>query len=480
MTPTWQTTTNLYSHQQPAVDKLRRSRVGGLFMEMGTGKTRTAIELAWLRRERIDHVVWFCPVSLKETIRYEIGKHTSYAHGAAVCVFDDRTAIDNLPEALWYVVGIESMSSSNRVTLAVNHLITERTMVIVDESSYIKGHKSRRTQRITLLAERARYRLLLTGTPISQGVVDLFAQMKFLSPKILGYRSFHTFARNHLVYSDKYPGQIVRSLRADVLAERIQPYTYQVTKEECLDLPSKLYERRYCGLTRQQDDWYERAKNEILAWLDDDHTDSAVAIFTLFGALQQIVCGFWNRRDYGTGEVEHIEIPHDRIELLLAAVADIPPGEQVIIWSKFHYSIDQIVAALRREYGEAATAEFHGRLSEKARHAQLDRWRADADCRFLVATQASGGHGLTLNEANHVIFYSNEFKYSTRIQAEDRCHRIGQTRPVTYIDIICSGSIDTRIDEALRRKANAAAEFRAEVERVKDDRQMMKEMIKTL
>lgn len=459
------------------MEKLRRSRVGGLFMEMGTGKTRAAIELAWLRRERIDRVVWFCPVSLKETIRYEIGKHTA---GAAVHVFDHLTTMTNLPDALWYIVGIESMSSSNRVTLAVNALITDRSFAIVDESSYIKGHDSRRTQRITLLAERARYRLILTGTPISQGVVDLFAQMKFLSPKILGYRSFYSFAANHLVYSDKFPGQIVRSLRTDHLAAKIQPYTYQVTKAECLDLPAKLYETRYCALTAEQVRRYRQAKDEILLLLDESEEYDPYIIFRLFGALQQIVCGYWNRRDPWTGRMERIEMEHHRVDILLAILRDVPVDEKVVVWSKYHYSIREIVAALRKTYGVDTAAEFHGRLSERERHAEIDRWRADKSTRFLVATQTAGGHGLTLNEANHVVFYSNEFKYATRLQAEDRCHRIGQTRPVTYVDIVCTDTIDDRISAALARKANAAEEFRRQVDAVKDDKAMMKEIIKTL
>jgi SNF2 family DNA or RNA helicase len=475
LTPNWQTTTTLFDHQRRAVEKLRRARVGGAFMEMGTGKSRCAIELAWLRRERIDRVVWFCPVSLKETIRYEIEKH---AQGAAVYVFDDRTSPRQLPEALFYVVGIESMSTSDRVTLAVKALITERTMVIVDESSYIKGHAARRTQRITLLAEPARYRLLLTGTPISQGVEDLFAQMKFLSPKILGYRSFHAFAANHLQYSDKYPGQVVRALHTEQLAARLAPYTYQVTKAECLDLPDKLHESRYYRMTAEQDAAYDGVKDEILSALDEPDEFNEYVIFRLFSALQQVVCGFRNRRDPETGRMACIPLKHERIDLLLAVLRDVPPGEKVIIWAKYHACIREIVGWLQAVYGEASTAEFHGRLSERQRNAELARWRDSA--RFLVATQAAGGHGLTLNEASTVIFYADEFKYATRIQAEDRCHRIGQTRPVTYVTLTCVDSIDERIARALARKANAADEFRREVARVKDDRELVKGMVKAL
>lgn len=449
--------TTLFEHQRPAVEKLKTSRVGGLFMEMGTGKTRTAIELVHLRRERIDKVIWFCPVSLKETIRYEIGKHTDCRE---VCVFDDNTRPRTLPRAMWYIVGIESMSSSDRTVLAVNRLMTAKTFVIVDESSYIKGHNSRRTQRITHLSQKARYRLILTGTPMSQGVVDLYAQMYFLSPKILGYSSFYSFAANHLEYSEKYPGMIVRAHHTGWLAAKIQPYIYQVTKEEAgLKLPPKLYDGRYFSMTPEQAEWYYQAKVELLLDLPDEEIDS-IAIFRLFTALQQIVSGFWHR------DGQLITFPHHRLEQLLAVVAAIEPEDKVVIWCKYRYSIEQIAAALRADYGPEAVSLFYGDLSERDRQAEIKRFRGGS-ARFLLATQASGGHGLDLTVARYVVFYENEFKYSNRLQAEDRCHRIGQERRVTYIDIGCAGSIDDRIAKALASKGDAVRAFRDKVEKVK-------------
>jgi len=463
--------TNLFEHQRPAVEKLKASRVGGLFMEMGTGKSRAAIELVHLRRQRIDKVIWFCPVSLKETIRYEIGKHTDCRD---VCVFDDNTRQRTLPQARWYIVGIESMSSSDRTVLAVNRLMTSRTFVIVDESSYIKGHNSRRTRRITRISQKARYRLILTGTPMSQGVVDLYAQMYFLSPKILGYSSFYSFAANHLEYSEKYPGMIVRAHHTGWLAAKIQPYIYQVTKEEAgLRLPPKLYEGRYFLMTSEQAEWYYQAKVELLLDLPDEEIDS-IAIFRLFTALQQIVSGFWNRG----GEL--ITFPHHRLEQLLTVVAGLDETEKVVIWCKYRTSIEQIAAALRVEYGAEAVALFYGDLSERERNAEIERFRG-GPARFLLATQASGGHGLDLTVARYVIFYENEFKYANRIQAEDRCHRIGQERRVTYIDIGCVGSIDDRIAKALATKGDAVRAFREQVEKVKRaDRAELKRLVMDL
>lgn len=148
---TFATTTDLMPWQQAAVRKLKPTRVGGLFMEMGTGKTRTIIEIVRQRARKIDRVVWFCPVSLKETVRLEILKHTDCQD---IYVFDDRTTAETVPrDARWIIVGLESLSSSDRVTFAVHEIITDKTFVILDESSYIKGHKSIRTARATLLAE---------------------------------------------------------------------------------------------------------------------------------------------------------------------------------------------------------------------------------------------------------------------------------------------------------------------------------------
>lgn len=430
------------------------TRVAGLFMEMGLGKTRTAIELLRRRQHRIDHVVWCCPVSLKETIAGEWRKHTTIAD-TAIYVFDDTTSERTCPQVPVYIVGLESISSSRRVVLTLNSLITSRSCVVVDESSYIKGHRAARTQRITLMSERARYRLILTGTPLSQGVEDLFAQMRFLSPQILGYRSFYSFANNHLEYSTKHRGLIVRAHNTGLLASKIAPYVYQVTKAEVLDLPKKIAAQRYVRLRTEQRIAYQQAKEELLLSVEDEEITS-YHLFRLFTALQQIVCGFWNRQG------ERLHFPHDRLAVMLASIGQMPPDARVIIWAKYRQCIEDICGAL----DPAQTTQWHGGLNERQRAAELDRWRAGA--RYFVATPSTGGHGITLNEASYVVFYTNGFKYSERIQAEDRCHRIGQNKSVTYVDITAEGTIDDRIQAALARKENLLDSFRRKIDQVKD------------
>lgn len=463
---TFSTKTALLPHQREAVAKLLPARVGALFMDMGTGKTRTAMELARLRAGKIDRVLWFCPVSLKETISRQIALHTDCS-AADIHVFSDKTNERNCPPAFWYVIGLESMGSSARVVCTVHALMTDRCMVVVDESSSIKGHRAKRTNRITQLAEQARYRLILTGTPISQGVEDLFSQMLFLSPKILGYRSWYSFAANHLEYSDRYKGRIVRAHNKEWIAAKIRPYVYQVTKDECLDLPDKIYLNRYCPLTIDQDVAYEGAKqrfyDDVMTYDDgDSQWQSSIPIFRLFTALQSIVCGWdaWHERI----------LPTFRLSLLQTMIGDIPPDEPVVIWAKYHHCIRQIAAAF------PGSTLFHGGISESARNTELARWNS-GQARLLIATQAAGGHGLDLTHAHYAVFYASGFKYAEQLQAEDRNHRIGQAHKVTYINLWASCKIEERICNALASKGNALDRFREEVDKVKASR---KEKLKRL
>jgi len=441
------TISTLYDYQQSAIDKTANLKVAGLFMDMGLGKTRCAIELVKIRQQRINRVVWICPVSLKITAREEILKHTD-CKKEDIYLFDSKTKSDNVPKATWYIVGLESFSSSNRMVLAANSIIDENTFVVVDESSYIKGHSSIRTRRITQMCQHAKYRLILTGTPLSEGYKDLYSQMVFLSSEILQYNSFYSFSANHLEYHPDYPGMVIKAHNTKHLASKIEPYIFQITKDEALDLPKKIYESRYCGLTNAQREYYNKAKQEIL--VESDIQESYL-IFQLFGALQQIVSGFWNY------EGVLLEIDNDRMDLLSDVIEQIPESESVIIWCKYVYSVQKIADLLK-----ADSVLYYGGINENERHKNLELWKSGRK-RFLIATMATGGHGIDLTKARYTIFYENEFKYAHRIQAEDRAHRIGQEQRPIYISLYASCGIESRIERAIAKKENVLAGFRKEL-----------------
>ena len=466
--------TPLMEHQQKAVEKLMPTRVGALFMEMGTGKTLTAIELIRIRTSKIDKVVWFCPVSIKLTLQEEIKRHVP---AASVYIFDESTSEEHLPLADWYIVGIESMSSSNRVVFAAQKLITKDTFVVLDESAYIKTPRAIRSRRIIELTKDTKYRLALTGTPMTKGLEDLYMQMYFLSPKILGYTSFQSFANNHLVYDPKNKDRVMYSMNSEWISAKINPYTYQVTKDECLDLPAKVYERTYTfnGDTYEQ---YQAVKAHYLNLLERFYDgrgvmigDPSTLIFRMFSGLQKALSG------YNFEEDEWTE-PEMRLERLERVIEEIGNEHKVIVWCRFLWDVECVKKLLAAKYGEDSVAEFTGQLKVADRQKSIEQFRDNA--RFLVATPLSGGHGLTLNEASYVIYYTHSFDYAQRKQSEDRCHRIGQTKSVTYIDILAHDTIDTRIIKNIERKRDTLRDFREEFDKVKDDLEQARAMIEIL
>ncbi|WP_152047960.1 SNF2-related protein [Aureimonas psammosilenae] len=465
-------TTEPMLHQRAAVEKIAPSRVGGLFMDMGTGKSLTAIMLAEMRQAAIDKVWWGCPCALRQTIVEQILKHTT-ATAEDVHVLTSASREEDILRASWIVFGIESVGQSDAVTLKLARHVDERSMMIVDESTYIKGPRAKRTDRLTKIASVCRYRLVMTGTPLTQGLVDLFAQMRFLSEKILGYRSFWSFEQAHVRYRcerkvlphsgrrvEVRTNHVVGYRNVEALVGNVAPYVFQVRKEDCLDLPDKVFVERRFDMTPEQSDLYELTKREMILDrpVDDFFGSSAsIAMFRLFGALQRITAGI---ATIGGGPVGH-----DRVATLLAAVDQVPDGEPVVIWTKYKKAADQIAAALVERTGDPDCATIYdGRYLDAVRQRNLAAWR-DRRHRFLLATQDSGGHGLTLVECAWTFFYADGFKYSNRLQAEDRFHRIGQTRRPTLVSIVCNDSIDERILENHSTKGGALAAFRQGLDR---------------
>ncbi len=433
--------TDLYPYQAAAVEKLIGIRVGALYMEMGTGKTRTALEIIQRRMAagRLKHVLWLCPCSVRENLRQDIAKH---AEGAPVAVY-----------------GIESLSGSQKLYAALlRYVDAGPTMLVVDESNLVKNHKAIRTQRITTLAERCKYRMILNGTPISRNEADLFAQWYLLDWRILGYRSFWSFAANHLEFDEKFRHKVRRVLNVDYLTDKISPYSYTVRKDDVLDLKRKRYAQRNFDLNHEQRQHYNEEMEEFLATLISEDDDAA--IYRTFTALQEITSG---RRITSPAEkrMEHEPFYSDprmnpRIDMLLDVLRGL--DDKVIIWCKFQHEIDDISAVLAEDYGPEAVRIFCGGIPLKKRYKAIEDFRAGA--RFLVANKACAGYGLNLQFCSQAVYYNNDWDLATRAQSEDRIHRIGQENEVYIVDICADRSIDGRILDCLMRKSSLADTFK--------------------
>lgn len=441
--------TELFEHQRHAYQKLSKLKVGALYMEMGTGKTRTALELIFKRvtERKIDHVVWLCPCSVKTNLRRDIAKHAQNT------------------DSLIDICGIETLSSSYRENKRLWDIVNgTRCYLIVDESNLVKNPLAIRTRNITRLAQVCRYKLILNGTPISRNEADLFAQWYILDWRILGYKSYWSFSANHLEFDEKYSGRVRRVLNTDYLTDKIAPYTYQISKDDCLDLPSKQYLPHFFSMTYEQREEYLRVKETFLDTEILDR-DSDAMLFKTFTALQQVTSG----REITTSPLAPTKhqpifkspLSNPRIQMLLYVVGNLGVEEQAVILCKFTHEIYDVKQALESEYGTGCVSLFFGDLSQKKRQQQLDNF--ESGVRFLVGNKACAGYGLNLQYCHVLILYNNDWDWATRAQAEDRMHRIGQDHRLQIIDICAERSIDERILDCNSRKESLSDGFKAEL-----------------
>ncbi|WP_052523807.1 DEAD/DEAH box helicase [Geobacillus kaustophilus] len=445
--------TDLYEHQKRAVEKLSKIKVGALYMEMGTGKTRTALELIAKRYNagKVNHILWLCPCSVKKTIERELEKH----------VEGDLS--------MFTICGIETLSSSIRANVQLLELVQEKQVyLVVDESNLVKNHRAKRTQNIMRLAEHCQYKLILNGTPVSRNETDLFAQWYILDWRILGYKSFWSFAANHIEWDERVRGKVVRTLNVDYLVRKISPYSYQVKKDECLDLPDKTYQTYYYEMDDRQRDHYWQVANELLFEVNElePHT-----IYRMLSGVQSVIAGFWvDTRGKHLKRTPFFRDPleNPRMELLLDIVEMI--DEKIMIFCKYTQEILDIVKVLNEKYGDGSAVPFYGEIPQRKRQENLRQFEKNA--RFLVANKSCAGYGLNLQFCRYMIFYSNDWDYATRAQAEDRLHRIGQEKNVHIIDICADNSLDVRILKCLQRKESLVDTFKGLIELMKDKKDL--------
>lgn len=462
--------TSLYKHQEAAFNKLKDIKACALFMDTGTGKTRTVLEFIKYRldKNKVDRAIWVCPVSTKKNLLCDINKHS---YNCSV------SYIEKFNQELICIVGLETISNSDRYYSKLRNIITDKTMMIIDESHMIKNHKAKRTCRLLSFQSETQYRVVMTGTPVTQGIWDLFTQIKFLHPKILGYNSFYSFANNHLEYSDKFPGMIVRAHNQDYLTRKINPYVYQIKKEECLDLPEKNYQNRYFYMSQEHLDYYNFVKDLMfnnINWESLESTD----IFKMICYLHRVASGYIeteyesNEYDLETKEFKKYKLSFkskDRADELLSILESINFNkDKCIIWYRYNSDLELIKSVLTNY----RYSVFNGVIGQKERDRQLDLF-LNKDINILIANINSGSTGLNLQMANYMIFYNNTFDYARRYQSEDRIYRIGQNKNCHIFDIIANGTIDERIMESLENKESLAESIKNKINTIKDNEELI-------
>ena len=459
--------TKPYAHQLTALEKSWDKSEYGYFMEMGTGKSKVLVDnMAMLYdKGKINGALIVAPKGVYNNwFTQEIPIHLSSHIQPTMVLWTASTSKtkDKEYQSLFetghdlhiLIMNVEALSTKKGLDFAAKFLRSHTTMLAVDESTTIKNPTAKRTKSILQLGKQAEYRRILTGSPVTKSPLDLYTQCNFLNEFLLGFDSFYAFRNRYAHMIERNFGgrrvQLVGSYkRLDELADNIKAFSYRVLKEDCLDLPDKIYTKREIELTEEQSKAYATMKSAALASLKGKMA-TAPHVLTQMMRLHQITCGHLKNDDGTTTTIKN-----NRMKELLSLLEEVEG--KVIIWANYIYDIENIVKNISEEYGADSIVQYYGAISSQDRADAIEKFQdPNSNARFFVGNPQTAGYGITLTAASNVIYYSNGYDLEKRLQSEDRAHRIGQTKSVTYIDLIAPKTVDEKIVKALRSKMDIA------------------------
>ena len=460
--------TKPYAHQLSALEKSWDKDEYAYFMEMGTGKSKVLVDnMAMLYdKGKINAALIIAPKGVyRNWYSQEIPNHLASHIDNKTVIWTATTskAKDKEYQQLFkidldlhiLIMNVEAFSTKKGLEFATKFLNCHKTLMAIDESTTIKTPTAKRTKAILALGGLAKYRRILTGSPVTKSPLDLYTQCEFLNGNLLGFGSYYTFRNRYAVMRNaNFGGRRVQLIagyqRLDELSKILKPFSDRVLKENCLDLPEKTYIERQVELTDEQKKTYETMKSAALASLKGKMA-TAPHVLTQLMRLHQITCGHLKSDD---GVITNFK--HSRIEELIDVIDEMEG--KVIIWANYVHDIKEITKALEKEYDEGCVAQYYGEVSTDDRQKAIKDFQdPKSKVRYFVGNTQTGGYGITLTAASNVIYYSNSYDLEKRLQSEDRAHRIGQHKPVTYVDLIAKKTVDEKIIKALRKKINIAS-----------------------
>jgi SNF2 family DNA or RNA helicase len=459
--------TKPYEHQLDALKASWDKQNFAYFMEMGTGKSKVLLDNAAMLYDKglINGLLLIAPKGVyknwydseipthlvdhieKKVVLWKTSDKSSKQKKILNTLFETGTDFHIL------IMNVESFSSGNGTEFAYKFLSCHKSMIAIDESTTIKTPTSNRTKNIFSLREHAKYRRILTGSPVTKSPLDLFSQCAFLDPWLLNHDSYWTFKSRYAITKKiEVQGRrveiVVGYRNLGELSDIIKPFSKRVLKEDCLDLPDKTYVKHYVELTPEQKKVYQQMKQEAIAFLDGKMQSSAT-VMTQLMRFHQITCGHFTADD---GTIK--DLPCSRLGELMNILENIEG--KTIIWSHYTHDVRRIIAEIKKVYGEESVVDYYGATNTDARSVNIKKFQTDDKCRFFVGTTHTGGYGITLTAGSNMIYFSNGYDLEKRQQSEARIDRIGQTKKMTYIDIMTSDTIDERIVKALRNKVDIA------------------------
>lgn len=473
-----------FDHQRISVEAAYGAEAFGWLMEMGTGKTKCAIDECHLyglglKENEMLRICVVCPKSLivnwerefhknfpQDLLNYKIAllnKGDLKSMEAIVDLFQDEAPIK-----------IIIISQDSVATQLKQLLMFKPTITIFDESHYLKNPGTQRWKACMKLAERSAMRRILTGTPISNNIMDVWAQFELLRQGCLGYATYSGYKAAYAEVNDWCGHETVTGYREDnigKLKENMAKCSFIVKKEQCLDLPAKMYDTVEVEMPEAMRAIYDKFAAEFAVELNDGASVSTEHIIVQMLKLSQICSGFVSAvRSVENGEdpegesiktatLEYIPGGDTKLDIMLDRAEDVMREGKLIIWSRFKLDNEAIYRRLtQRGY---LGGKYDSTTSDAERQRIIDGFTNNDNYRFFVGSQRAGGVGLTLLgsknvRVHNVFYYSNDFNFGAREQSEDRAHRIGLKNPVLYTDFAYSNSIESYIAKRLQSKKDLA------------------------
>lgn len=450
-----------YRHQQAAFDfacqrfglvpSKRNSRGVALLMEMGCGKTLTAIGIAGvlLQCDRIQRCLVVAPLSILGVWESEFAAFADFPYTLTVLTGTKekkRQTLQHLPAADGLQIVVVNYESARILKNELLHF--DADLIIADEGHKLKENRSQQSKAMHALGDRARYKLLLTGTLITNKELDVFSQYRFLEPTIFG-TSFYQFRGHYfdmIGYGNHTPR--FRQWRMDEFLKRLHSIAYRVTKDECLDLPAITEEIRPVQLEPKAMRCYEDLQRDSYAELKEHKEVTATNILTKLLRLSQVTGGHLPDDDSHIHQVSKAKL--DTLSDIIDTIVD--EGKKVVVMARFVPELDDIEAMLQKK--KIGYAVVRGGV--KNRSEEVRRFQEDADCTVFLGQIAAAGLGITLTAAGTMVFYSLDYSMSDFDQAKARIHRVSQTENCHYIYLIAQNTIDAKMLRALRKKVDLA------------------------
>ena len=448
-----------YAHQQAAFDfacsmfgldgSPQRARGIAFLMQMGCGKSLTAIGTAGMLYQtgKVTRILVVSPLSITGVWQDEFSRYADFPYSMTVLKGSSahrEEELSKIPDEGLQVV-VTNYESAWRTEDAL--LAYDADLIIADEGHKMKENRSRQSKGMQKLGDRARYKLLLTGTVITNRELDVFSQYRFLDSSIFG-TSFYVFRNRYFDmtgYGNHIP--VFRRCMGDDFLQKMHSIAYRVRKDECLDLPDISEETRYVELEKDAMDRYRELEKESYTELNGADV-SAVNVLTKILRLSQLTGGHLTDDTGNSSEVSCAKL--DALSDIIDTAME--EEQKIVIMARFVPEMDQIEAMLgKKGIGYACI-----RGGVKDRDGEVRKFQNEPSCRVFMGQIAAAGLGITLTAAHTMVFYSLDYSMSNFEQAKARIHRISQKNDCLYIYLTAKGTIDGRVLRALRKKQDLA------------------------